>query len=101
MGYENIHISEKAQNGGGISISGVPQNRAPIEESLWEVEMVKQLGVKVHYGKKLGTDFTLEDLRTQGYEVCLSGVGLQDSNMVKMIKNSTIPSKKASKHPRF
>jgi NADPH-dependent glutamate synthase beta subunit-like oxidoreductase len=41
----------------------IPQNRAPIQEALWEVELVKQLGVKVHYGKELGKDFTLDSLR--------------------------------------
>jgi len=41
MGYENVHIFEKEQVGGGIVSHEIPQNRAPIEESLWEVEMVK------------------------------------------------------------
>jgi len=63
MGYENIHIFEKEAFGGGIVSQEIPQNRAPISEALWEVEMVKQLGVKIHYNKKLGTDFTVEDLR--------------------------------------
>lgn len=45
--------------------------------------MVKQLGVKIHYGKKLGKDFTLEDLRQQGFEAIFLGIGLQDPNMGK------------------
>lgn len=63
MGYENVHIFEKEKFGGGIVAHEIPLNRAPIEEALWEVELVKQLGVQVHYGKELGKDFTLEDLR--------------------------------------
>lgn len=59
MGYENVHVFEKKENGGGIVAHEIPQNRAPIEESLWEVEMVKQLGVQFHYGKELGRDFSL------------------------------------------
>jgi len=62
MGYDNVHIFEKENNGGGIVSFEIPGNRAPLEESLWEVEMVQQLGVKFHYGKKLGKDFSLEDL---------------------------------------
>jgi len=35
----------------------------------------------VHYGKELGKDFTLEDLRQQGFESIFLGVGLQKPNM--------------------
>lgn len=76
MGYENVHIFEKEQFGGGIVSQEIPQNRAPIEEALWEVEMVKQLGVQIHYGKQLGKDFSLEDLRQQGFEAIFLGCGL-------------------------
>lgn len=81
MGYDNVHIFEKNQHGGGIVSHEIPQNRAPIEEALWEVELVKQLGVQVHYGKQLGKDFTLEDLREQGFESIFLGIGLQKPNM--------------------
>lgn len=83
MGYDNVHIFEKESFGGGIVAQEIPQNRAPIDEALWEVEMVKQLGVQFHYNKALGKDFTLEDLRQQGFEAIFLGVGLQDPNMGK------------------
>jgi NADPH-dependent glutamate synthase beta subunit-like oxidoreductase len=51
MGYSNIHIFEKDHRGGGIVSNEIPQNRAPIEEALWEVELLQQLGVNIHYGK--------------------------------------------------
>lgn len=76
-----MHIFEKNQHGGGIVSHEIPQNRAPIEEALWEVELVKQLGVQIHYGKCLGKDFTLEDLRAQGFESVFLGIGLQQPNM--------------------
>lgn len=41
LGYDNIHIFEKDKVPGGITSNEIPQNRAPIEEALWEVEMVK------------------------------------------------------------
>lgn len=41
MGYDNVHIFEKSQVGGGIVSHEIPQNRAPISDSLWEVELVK------------------------------------------------------------
>jgi len=76
LGYENVHVLEKKMNGGGIVANEIPANRAPLAEALWEVEMVKQLGVKFHWNKKLGRDFNLEDLRQQGFEQVFLGIGL-------------------------
>ena len=83
MGYDNVHIFEKEQFGGGITAQEIPKNRSPIEEVQWEVELLQQLGVKVFYGKKLGTDISLVSLREQGYEAIFLGTGLQDPNLVK------------------
>lgn len=101
MGYENVHIFEKKQHGGGIVTHEIPQNRAPVEESLWEVEMVKQLGVKFHYGKELGKDFTLEDLRQQGFESIFLGIGLQKPNMAQSDKTLAPSVAKAQKANNF
>ena len=98
MGYDNVHIFEKAQYGGGIVSHEIPQNRAPITDALWEVELVKQLGVQVHYGKELGKDFSLEDLRQQGFESIFLGVGLQKPNMQvndKQLHPSIVKAQKA------
>ncbi|EGR27432.1 hypothetical protein IMG5_196150 [Ichthyophthirius multifiliis] len=80
MGYENINIFERESRGGGITSNEIPQNRAPIEEALWEIQMVEQLGVKFHYNKALGKDFSLEDLRNQGFETIFLGIGLTEPN---------------------
>ncbi len=37
----------------------------------------------MHYGKELGKDFSLDDLRSQGFESVFLGVGLQKANMGK------------------
>jgi len=39
---------------------------------------VKSLGVKFHYGKALGRDFTLEDLKNKGYKAVFLGIGLSE-----------------------
>jgi dihydropyrimidine dehydrogenase (NADP+) len=101
MGYENVHIFEKSKFGGGIVSHEIPQNRAPIDEALWEVEMVQQLGVKIHYGKALGKDFTLEDLRQQGFEAVFLGIGLQKPNMAANDKTLHESAKKAQKAKNF
>lgn len=63
--------------------------------------MVKQLGVNIHYGKKLGKDFTLEDLRQQGFEAIFLGIGLQDPNMGKNDKTLHGSIQKAQHAPNF
>jgi dihydropyrimidine dehydrogenase (NADP+) len=83
LGYTNIHIYEKNQHGGGIVSHEIPGNRAPLPDALWEVELVQQLGVKIHYGKALGVDFTIEGLRKEGYEAIFLGFGLPKPNMGK------------------
>jgi len=80
MGYKNLHMFEKAQYGGGLVSSEIPENRAPYGEAKWEVQMVEQLGVKIHYNQTLGKDFTLESLRNDGFQSIFLGVGLQDPN---------------------
>lgn len=45
LGYTNVHIFEKNTLGGGIVTHEIPENRAPIADSQWEVDLVKQLGV--------------------------------------------------------
>jgi len=80
MGYDNVHIFEKGQYGGGLVSSEIPENRAPYSEAKWEVQLVEDLGVKIHYGKALGRDFTVEDLRNQGYKAIFLGTGLSEPN---------------------
>jgi dihydropyrimidine dehydrogenase (NADP+) len=37
---------------------------------------MKDLGVKIEYGKELGRDFTVESLRKDGYEAVFLGIGM-------------------------
>lgn len=53
----------------------------------------------MHYGKQLGKDFTLEDLREQGYETVFLGIGLQQPNMGrndKVLQPSIMKAKNAT-----
>ena len=80
MGYKNVHIFEKESFAGGIPMAEIPENRVPSEGTAWEVEMVKQLGVKIFTGKKFGTDITEESLKAEGYTTLFFGIGLPESN---------------------
>ena len=101
MGYDNVEIFEKEQFGGGILSQEIPMNRSPMEEVSWEIEMAKQIGVKVHYGKELGKDFTLQELREQGFDSIFLGIGLQDPNLAKNDHGYHSSIVKAQSQPNF
>jgi NADPH-dependent glutamate synthase beta subunit-like oxidoreductase len=44
----------------------------------FEVRLMKDLGVQVQYGKKLGRDLTVQSLRKDGYDAVYLGIGLPE-----------------------
>ena len=58
LGYNNVHIFEKHDYGGGLVTNEIPANRSNYEDVVWEIEMVEELGVKMHYGQEYGKDIT-------------------------------------------
>lgn len=77
LGYENVHIFEKANYPGGLVTSEIPPNRSNLSDIEWEAEMVKDLGVKFFYNREFGKDITEESLKKDGYEVIFIGTGLE------------------------
>lgn len=75
LGYKNVTVFEKDEFVGGLSSSEIPGFRLPYSGVKAEVDFMKDLGVKVVHGKALGTDFTLESLRAEGYKGIFVGVG--------------------------
>ncbi|XP_045463180.1 dihydropyrimidine dehydrogenase [NADP(+)] [Harmonia axyridis] len=76
LGYNNITIYEKAPYAGGLSSREIPQYRLPIDIVNFEINMVKDLGVKIEYGRELSTkDLTLEKLLKDSAAVFV-GIGL-------------------------
>lgn len=61
LGYHNIDVFEKNEYVGGLSSSEIPQYRLPFEVVNFEVDLMKDLGVKVHHGRQLSvTDMTVK-----------------------------------------
>ena len=67
LGYNNVHIFEKADFAGGLVTSEIPPNRSTISDIEWETEMVCELGVKIFYNKEFGKHVTEESLKKEGY----------------------------------
>jgi NADH-quinone oxidoreductase subunit F len=74
LGYKPT-IFEKEPSPGGMLIQAIPAYRLPREELGREISMIESLGVKIETGKALGTDFTLQGLKDQGYDAVFMGVG--------------------------
>lgn len=79
LGYSNITIFEKQEYVGGLSTSEIPQFRLPYDVVNFEIELMKDLGVKIICGKSLSTDeMTLSSLKENGYRAAFIGIGLPE-----------------------
>lgn len=56
LGYNNVIIFEKQNYIGGLSSSEIPQYRLPYDIVNFEIDLVKDLGVKIELGKALSKD---------------------------------------------
>ncbi|XP_060534997.1 dihydropyrimidine dehydrogenase [NADP(+)] [Cylas formicarius] len=76
LGYRNLTIYEKELALGGLSTSEIPQYRLPQRTVDFEIDLVRQLGVKFELGRRLSTrDLTVADLVKKADAVFL-GIGL-------------------------
>lgn len=78
MGYSDITIFEKEEWVGGLSSSEIPGFRLPYSAVNVEVQLMKDLGVKVVNGKSVGADMSIESLRADGYKGIFLGIGVPD-----------------------
>jgi dihydropyrimidine dehydrogenase (NADP+) len=80
LGYTDITVFEKRDYVGGLSSAEIPQFRLPFDVVNFEVELMKDLGVKIETGKALSAShgLTLESLRKDGFKAVFLGIGLPD-----------------------
>ncbi|MBF0361502.1 MAG: FAD-dependent oxidoreductase [Oligoflexia bacterium] len=77
-GHE-VHIYEELPLLGGMTRYGIPKFRLPWDKMDAEINSIIGLGVHTHMNKKLGRDFTITDLRNEGFNAILIAVGAQGS----------------------
>lgn len=82
LGYSDLTIFEKEDYIGGLSSSEIPQFRLPYNVVDFEINLMKDLGVKVVKGKALDFNkgLTLKSLQSDGYEAIFLGFGLPNPN---------------------
>lgn len=78
LGYRPT-VYEAEPRPGGMLVQTIPAYRLPRETLAREIRMVEQLGVTIETNKKLGQDFTLQDLRDKKYDAIFIGIGAPES----------------------
>jgi formate dehydrogenase beta subunit len=74
LGYR-VTVFEKQAVPGGMLVLGVPEYRLPRDLVRAEIQAVLALGVELRANAAIGRDFTLADLRGQGYEAVFLAIG--------------------------
>ena len=82
-------IFEAMPQAGGMLRYGIPAYRLPKEIIDDEVHEILELGAELHTNKRLGTDFTLEELQSE-YGAVFLGLGAQAGTKM-WIENEDIP----------
>ncbi|MGO9243544.1 MAG: FAD-dependent oxidoreductase [Verrucomicrobiia bacterium] len=72
-------VFEAQKIAGGMLVLGVPEYRLPREIIRAEIEAIESLGVEMRLDSRLGRDFTLTDLKRQGFEAFFLGIGAHKS----------------------
>jgi NADPH-dependent glutamate synthase beta subunit-like oxidoreductase/NAD-dependent dihydropyrimidine dehydrogenase PreA subunit len=75
IGYK-VTVFEAYSQPGGMLTVGVPVFRLPRDLVRWEIQAIESLGVEIRCNMALGRDFTIADLRREGYKAIFLGVGL-------------------------
>jgi NADPH-dependent glutamate synthase beta subunit-like oxidoreductase len=75
IGYK-VTVFEANSEPGGMLTVGVPVFRLPRKLVKQEIQAILALGVELKCNMRLGRDFTIADLRRQGYKAIFLGIGL-------------------------
>ncbi len=77
-----VSIFEMQEAAGGMLRWGIPNYRLPAEELDAEIQSILDLGIDVHYGSKLGRDFTMASLKESGFDAVFAGLGAQKATPI-------------------
>ncbi|XP_054014586.1 dihydropyrimidine dehydrogenase [NADP(+)] [Hylaeus anthracinus] len=90
LGYNDVTIFEKQAYIGGLSSSEIPQYRLPYDVVNFEVDLVRDLRVKIELGRTLSeNDLTIQGLRDSGYRAIFLGIGLPEAKTIPIFAGLT------------
>lgn len=74
LGY-GVTVFEALPVAGGMLRVGIPEYRLPKEIVDLEISLLQKIGIEIKTNSKLGRDFTVEDLKKQGYSAVFLALG--------------------------
>jgi len=86
LGYP-VTVFETAAVPGGMMHLGIPEYRLPRDVLQGQIREILDLGPELRLNSRLGKDFSLEDLRRQGYKAVLMAFGLHRSRDLNLPGN--------------
>ena len=69
---------------GGMMRTGIPPYRLPREYLDFEINQLVREGIEIKPGTTLGKDFSLDDLKTQGYDATFVATGAQRAKKIPL-----------------
>ncbi|HEV2176930.1 MAG TPA: NAD(P)-dependent oxidoreductase [Terriglobia bacterium] len=81
-GYE-VEVYDRNEQPGGLNTYGIAAYKTRAADSLREVKLVADLGVKFHQGVEVGNDISLVALESK-FDAIFIGVGLGDTSALKL-----------------
>ena len=86
LGYA-VTVFEASAVPGGMMHLGIPEYRLPRDVLQAQIREILDMGPELKLNMRLGKDFTLEDLRRQGYKAVLMAFGLHRSRDLSLPGN--------------
>lgn len=90
LGYTDVTIYERREYLGGLSAAEIPQYRLPIDVVDFEVQLVRDLGVKFEMGRALSArDIRVQALLDDGVDAIFLGIGLPEPTVHSIFEGLT------------
>jgi NADH-quinone oxidoreductase subunit F len=81
MGYP-VTVFEALPVGGGMLSVAIPEFRLPREVIQREIDYISKRGVEIRYNTPITVNFTVEDLKKEGYQAVFIAAGAQRSQRI-------------------
>jgi NADPH-dependent glutamate synthase beta subunit-like oxidoreductase len=83
LGYP-VTVFDAAPVPGGMMHLGIPEYRLPRDVLKAQVREILDLGVTLRLNSRLGKDFSLQSLRTEGFKAILLAIGLHQGRKLRV-----------------
>ncbi len=90
-GYD-VDVFEATDRSGGMTLTGIPEYRLPKVLVRHESSrVIENLGGRFLYSRRLGIDFSVDDLFDQGYKAVFLGIGCENGSMLGFEEDANPP----------